>query len=204
MKCDQCEQEATVHETRKVNGKMVERHLCQKCARDKGIDAQPQISVPELLQKYLQHAAEVAKTGAAAGTLAAPAQAGKATSCPACGTGYLEFRQSGLLGCPDCYRAFEQQLAPLLERAHEGGSHHIGKLPKRALTGARQAAAPRDLESLLGGAQERAGRIKTLRKQLEEAIAAEQYERAAKIRDELRRMQELEGGAPEAEGPLTL
>lgn len=207
MKCDQCEQEATVHELRVVHGKKVERHLCERCARDKGIAAQqPQISVPELLQKYLQHAAEAAKPGG--GALAAPPQPGKATACPTCGTGYLEFRQTGLLGCSHCYASFESQLAPLLERAHEGGSHHIGKLPRRALTGAKAAgpSAPRNLESLLGGASQLAGKIAALRKQLDEAVRAEQYERAARLRDELRKLQELEGHTrqpgPES-GPLT-
>lgn len=195
MKCDKCDQEATVHETLKVSGKLVERHLCERCAREKGIAAQPQISVPELLQKYLQHAAEVAKP--VAGALAAPGGAGKATSCPTCGTGYLEFRQTGLLGCLHCYTAFESQLSPLLERAHEGGSHHIGKLPRRALSGAKAAppGAARNLESLVGGASQRASKVATLRKQLDEAVRAEQYERAARIRDELRKMQELEGRA---------
>src|SRR2546421_12866816 len=142
MKCDQCEQEATVHETLRVSGKIVERHLCQRCAREKGIDAQPTISVPELLQKYLQ-AAEGAKGTPSGGALAAPAPPGKAATCPTCGTGYLEFRQTGLLGCSDCYRAFEHQLAPLLERAHEGGSHHTGKLPRRGHAGGRAAIPAR-------------------------------------------------------------
>jgi len=198
MKCDQCDQEATVHELRVVNGKKIETHLCQRCARERGIDAQPTISVPELLHKYLQHAAEAAKPG-----LASPpsVQIGKTTACHVCGTGYLQFRQTGLLGCPHCYVAFEHPLSSLLERAHQGGTHHVGKVPRRALTGAR-AAGPgaQRLEALLGGAAQRAGRLAALRKQLDEAVRAEQYERAARIRDEIRRMQELEGPAPHEGG----
>ena len=57
MKCDQCGQEATVHELRVVNGKKVERHLCEACARKQGIAVQPALSVPELLEKYIQQAA---------------------------------------------------------------------------------------------------------------------------------------------------
>src|SRR5690606_37606014 len=127
MKCDQCGQEATVHELRVVNGKKVERHLCEACARKQGIAVQPALSVPELLEKYIQQAAAASPPVKPAHPTATPA---RANVCPRCGTTYMEFRQTGLLGCADCYRAFEAQLGPLLERAHEGGGYHVGKVPK--------------------------------------------------------------------------
>jgi protein arginine kinase activator len=199
MKCDTCNQEATVHELRVVGGKKVERHLCEKCARDKGVAVQPSFSV-ELIEKNLQHASEGKTAPAAHPPGPAPA---KATSCPACGTTYVEFRQTGLLGCSECYKAFEAQLGPLLERAHEGGTHHVGKLPARALTGARARIAPGgpDPAAILGDAALRAGRLSALRKQLDDAVRAEQYERAATLRDELRRMTELES-SPSLEGQV--
>src|SRR5262249_10323786 len=155
-----------------------------------GIAIQPTISVPELIEKYMQHAAEVAKTESA--KAAEKPGTPKTTACPKCGTTYVEFRQSGLLGCADCYSAFEAQLGPLLERAHEGASHHVGKVPRRALSGGRTGGSRP--EAILGDAAQRAGRITALRKQLDEAVQAEQYERAAALRDELRKMTEL--GAP--------
>lgn len=204
MKCDTCNQEATVHELRVVGGKKVERHLCEKCARDKGVAVQPTISVPELIEKYMQHAMEgkTAPAGAPPGAAGAATPA-KAASCPACGTTYVEFRQTGLLGCSECYKAFESQLGPLLERAHEGGTHHVGKLPARALTGARARIGPGGLDpaAILGDAALRAGRLSALRKQLDDAVRAEQYERAATLRDELRRMTELES-KPSLEGQV--
>lgn len=205
MKCDQCDQEATVHELRVVSGKKVEKHLCERCARKQGIAVQPTISVPELIEKYMQQAAAAAKTPEAV-----PAAPPKVTSCPTCNTGYVEFRQTGLLGCPDCYRAFEVQLGPLLERAHEGGTHHVGKFPRRQISGGTRieaqahAGSPPDPDTVLGGPVQRAGRIAALRKQLDEAVQAEQYERAASIRDELRRLAELEAKLrPGEAGPRT-
>lgn len=195
MKCEQCDSEATVHELRVINGKRVERHLCEKCARNEGIAVQVGMSVPEMIEKMLEQATQ--------GQPTAPAPAGrpkvevaKASVCPTCGATYAEFRQSGLLGCAECYRVFEPQLGPLLERAHEGGTHHVGKVPRRALTGARESAASSGkppAEAVLGGPEQRAGKAAALRKQLDEAVRAEQYERAAAIRDELRRLTELEG-----------
>ena len=190
MKCEQCDSEATVHELRVVGGKRIERHLCEKCAREKGIAIQPGMSVPELIEKMLEQSVEGTKS--AQGQKPRPEPA-KAAACPECGTTYTEFRQSGLLGCPECYKAFEPQLGPLLERAHEGATHHVGKLPKRALTGPRvQVPGKKPAESVLGGPEQRAGRAAALKKQMDEAVRTEQYERAAKIRDELRKLMDLE------------
>ena len=179
MKCDLCDQPATVQELVKIKGKLVERHLCDKCARAKGITVQPTISVPELIEKYMQHALETGKQAAAQ----------KATTCSTCGTTYVEFRQCMLLGCPECYKAFESQIGPLLERAHEGATHHVGKLPRRASS---SADAPR--AAVLGDAALRAGRITALRKQLDDAVRTEQYEQAASLRDQLRQLTELDHG----------
>ena len=102
-----------------------------------------------------------------------PSGAAPACSCEACGLTFAEFRKSGLMGCSACYKAFESQVGPLIERAHEGGTHHIGKIPRRA-----------------GASVERQERITLLRRQLSDAIEAEQYERAADLRDQIRRFEE--------------
>jgi protein arginine kinase activator len=193
MKCDRCENEATVHEVTIRQGKKVERHLCEACAREQGIEVQPQVQLGELLTKYV-----MAHT--AGKTAPAPQGRREGIACPTCRLTFSDFRKTGLLGCPDCYRAFEGKLAPLLERAHGGASHHVGKVPRRALSGARpggRLAAAQD--ELVEAAQERAQRIALLRKQLDEAVAAEQYERAAKIRDDLRRLGRAEGEAASGE-----
>ena len=192
MKCDQCDQEATVHELRVVNGKKVERHLCEKCARKQGISVPTTISVEGLIEQYMQVAAKSADKSKVPEAAKAPEKAPKATACPHCSTTYVEFRQSGLLGCPACYASFESQLGPLLERAHEGGANHVGKLPRRALSGSRTARP----EPAGNDAAARAARITALRSQLDQAVRAEQYEHAARLRDELRRLTELQAHPP--------
>lgn len=155
MKCDRCDNPATVHEVTIEGGKRIEKHLCESCAQKEGLS--PVVSAPlASLAKFI---------------VAQPGQVVRAADpeCPRCGLKWGEFRQHGLLGCPGCYQAFEAQLAPLLERAQEGASEHVGKTPRRAGKGvARQ--------------QE----IKRLRKALADALEAEQYERAAELRDALR------------------
>jgi protein arginine kinase activator len=96
----------------------------------------------------------------------------------------------------------------LLERAHEGATHHVGKSPRRGsvarATQGSQATAPSSptterAAARLGTPEERSRRLVILRKQLADAVAAEQYERAASLRDELRRLsQPGERGGEEA------
>ena len=85
-------------------------------------------------------------------------------SCPDCGIKYMEFRAGGRLGCPQDYRVFSRGLLPVLQRVH-GATRHVGK-----------------------AARQRPGAINRLRlrSQLRDAILHENYEQAARIRDELR------------------
>ena len=167
-KCDRCEQDATVTEVVVKDGKRLERHLCEKCAREAGIAIQS-TPIDKLVSSFLNSQVVVSQSSSGP----SPESAGKkgvANACKSCGLAYAEFKQKGLLGCPECYKAFESQLAPLIERAHQGSTHHVGKTPHRG--------EPDDAHR---------ERLALLRKQLTEAIAAEQYERAALLRDELTR-----------------
>src|SRR5690606_9385731 len=92
-------------------------------------------------------------------------------ACPECGMTFAQFRQSGILGCASCYDAFPEQLSMLIQRAQGGATHHTGKTPRRA-----------------GKSLDRQLERQRLIKQLDAAVDAEQYERAAKIRDLLNTM----------------
>ena len=93
-------------------------------------------------------------------------------TCPVCKLNFVEFRNTGLLGCPADYDIFEKALVPLIERSHEGASHHVGKIPRRL-------DAPRPTSTDL---------VK-LRQELNKAIVQEQYEKAARIRDKIRHLE---------------
>ena len=211
MKCDRCEGEATVHEVTIKNGRRHEKHLCERCAREQGIPITTNTPLTELLSQFvsLQAAAKEAKGQAIAATT---------DMCPACGMTFAVFRQSEKLGCMHCYTAFEGQLGKLLERLHEGATHHVGKTPKRLLAASTlegkavagelkleqpPRAGPKVVVLTAAQVQRRAGNLK---KKLEEAVALEQYEKAAQIRDELLKLQKLlppglPGGAePEGSG----
>jgi protein arginine kinase activator len=180
-KCDHCDNEATVHEVTLRNGVKVEKHLCETCAASQGVAPPSTAPISELIKSYvLTHGV---------GPIPGPPTVGRATTCPTCKTTFNEFRQHGLLGCPDCYRVFEAQLGPLLERAHDGGVKHGGKVPRRllGLVGAPPASPPPRPAVTL---DDRAAVLRKIRKQLESAVASEKYEEAARLRDELKKMGE--------------
>ena len=90
-------------------------------------------------------------------------------TCPRCGATFQDFRETGRLGCPDCYRTFEAPLRDLLRRLH-GSTHHLGERYARAASPQR-------------GAGEQAAE---LREQLRLAVETENFELAAELRDRLR------------------
>ena len=161
-KCDKCDRPATNHSVDVIKGQKIEKHLCDLHAAEEGMTTKAvHTPINELLSNFVKlHSGQ-----------AQPAV--RESTCEECGLSFAEFRESSLLGCPHCYKAFEAQLSPLLERAHEGGTHHVGKVPRRS-----------------GGGEQRQTQLTRMRKRLDEAVEAEDYELAARLRDDIRRMEE--------------
>lgn len=160
MKCDNCGKTATVHLTEIKGGKKFEKHLCEQCAsQGEGIPVKAHTPINELLTNFVMAHSGLQK------------QSG--LSCEQCGITWAEFRQSGLLGCEQDYDVFEKDLTPLIQRAHDGATHHVGKVPARR-GGSRGAPARRSIDAA------------KLRKELARAVEVEDYERAARLRDQLK------------------
>jgi protein arginine kinase activator len=156
---------ATVHLTEITKDGVKTVHLCEHCAEQKGIPAVTKIDLSDVLAGFL--------SSPAAKELAQLSQ----VSCPVCGMSYLEFRASGRLGCATDYTVFSEGLLPLLERIH-GASQHTGKAP-RTVVKAPDPGKPLD----------------ALKAELKKAIADENYERAAELRDQIKEFSEREDGA---------
>ncbi len=162
MVCDNCrERDAVVHLTQVVEGAVTQVHLCEKCAADKGVETT--VAAPKTpLTSLLQTVQQQLVTGAS-----------DQTRCVFCQGTYKDFRASGRLGCARCYSAFEPQLRDLLQRVH-GATRHTG----------RQYAPPAPDQL------QRASTVLELREQLRRAIELEQFEQAAKLRDQLKEVAE--------------
>ncbi len=188
MRCERCEREATIHEVIIHQGKKRERHLCETCARQAGLSSDPHMPIAQLITGFMLGP----QTASTAAHAAAPVPVPKVTTqCAGCGMAYATFKETGLLGCPACYDAFTDRIGPLIERAHEGACHHVGKFPRRALRDCRSLGDRDRMEVLLGGVREREERLESLRKALAKAVRDEDYERAATLRDELNRVSDL-------------
>lgn len=160
MKCENCNKTATVHLTEIKGGKKYEKHLCEQCAAAaEGIPVKSHMPINELLTNFVMaHSGLPAKE--------------QSLTCDQCGMTWAEFRQNGLLGCANDYNAFEKELTPLLARAHDGATHHVGKQPTRR--GGSGVPMKRQVD------------LARLRKELQKAVEAEDYERAARLRDQIK------------------
>jgi protein arginine kinase activator len=162
MLCQLCKtRPARVHYTEIVNQNMVAMNLCLECAEEKGVDVQKAGSygLGDLVAGLIDTAAD------------SEAERISRVRCSACGFEYSDFKKIGRLGCPECYDAFEAQLVPVLRHVH-GSTQHAGK--KVAVRGERARLRER---------------VAALREDLSLAVRAEDYERAAAIRDEIRSLE---------------
>lgn len=170
MLCDKCQQNpASVFITKMVNDQKTEYKLCLECAKKEQLfpgSIEGPVSVDSLLKGFF---------GASQATL--PESENAAAACPACGMTLGKLAEKGRFGCSECYNAFGDTALKTIKRIH-GRKRHIGKMPKRT-----------------SGALSMKRKLKDLRTELEEHVIREEYEEAAKLRDEIRAL-EKELAAP--------
>ncbi len=161
MLCDECKiRPASIHITKINNNKKVERHLCEECAEKLG-------EMKVAFQKNIS----VNDFLKGMFNLDFISDKPQNVSCPNCGMTYDDFSRGGKIGCSVCYQTFYHQLEPLIRRIH-GTCSHTGKVPKRA-----------------GGSLALKQKLKQLRHQLDQLVGREEYEKAAKVRDEIRALE---------------
>lgn len=162
MMCEQCQtRQATVHFTKIVGGEKSEYHLCEQCAKEKGTvfaKAAQAFDFNHLLSGLLNMESSPGIAAPQPGT----------QRCDVCGLSYNQFTQTGRFGCPNCYDSFATRLEPLLRRIQNNGQH-TGKVPGKA-----------------GEQVKRKKTLDHLRIELQQAVAAEQFEQAAELRDKIR------------------
>ncbi len=162
-KCGRCAKPAIMHITELKSGDVQVLHLCESCAQEflsGGGNAESLDESDSLVDKLSDSVAD------------ARLQELDKLVCPNCGITFREFRAQGRLGCPHDYIAFEKELMPLLENIH-GETQHTGKFPKRAPDSSR-----------------RQYQLIKLRSDLRAAVEDEDYETAARLRDEIQTLEE--------------
>ena len=167
MLCQNCgKNEATTHIKQIINGDMAESHLCSDCASHLGYS--------DMFSGFGLNLSEL--FGGFLGDMMPTLSAGNSQRCPKCGTSFDEIARSGKVGCADCYRTFYDKLLPSIQRIH-GKIKHSGKTV---------ATAPEQQKS-----ETTEEKIAKLKSAMNDAVAKQDFENAAKIRDEIKA---LEGG----------
>ena len=162
MLCEECgKNQATVSITVSAGGEVTTRRLCPECMKKMQFSL-----VNGDIQGFLSSVLSVLGSG--------QKREESGAVCSGCGLSYADFERTGRLGCAQCYRDFSDQLKPLLQRIH-GRTQHAGRRP------AAYTPSPED---------ERAALASELRQKMDEAVASENFEDAAKYRDELRKLNE--------------
>lgn len=161
MKCDVCDNEATVFLTQIINGQMTTVNLCESCAKAKGVTDETGFGLAEAFVG----APQIATAKVAAGH--------EDVTCPACGFTQAQLKKIGRMGCPECYTTFREGLDNLLKAMHKG-TKHVGKIPQRL------TAESQKLKSL-----------SQLREELDAAVREERYEDAARLKSDIEKIETL-------------
>lgn len=166
MTCQNCgNNEAEFHYNSNINGDIKALHLCSECASK--LSGENQAIFPQV--DYL-HSILADLLGASRQKVS------DARQCPLCHATENSIMRTGKVGCAQCYDTFIDLLTPYIKRIH-GNTTHSGKAPSSA------------------GPEIRLRReIERLRRELEAAVEAEEYENAAVLRDKIKK---AEGGAPD-------
>lgn len=197
MQCDVCKQKkATVFLTQIVKGEMQKVNVCEGCAKDNGITDPMGFLLAETLKDMgLTHGEKIETQP-------------QERTCPACGMPQTTFRKTGRLGCAKCYQTFGEGLDNLLKAMHKD-IRHKGKVPAGrtraepeppvtpAAVVPAAAAVPLPPVPQPPPPPKKTAPVKSLESRLYEmkaamdtAIAQENFEDAARLRDEIRRLQE--------------
>lgn len=134
--------------------------FCESCAAEEGVMDLSGFGLAE----------SVMAAGSATESVGAAGESGEA--CPGCGFTRSKFQQTGRLGCSQCYLTFSDEILSRLGPMHRG-LRHFGKHPEGYEGDAFS-------DRLLTECKER----------LAEAVSAENYEEAARVRDEIRQLEE--------------
>ena len=167
MLCSVCNKNpATIHIQEIVNGVKKTIHVCQSCAVAKGLNVPvPEgINVTEFLHNIISDSSISTPQNSVIDQKPI-----YIFTCPNCGWDSEQMKKIGRLGCPECYHSLRDKLVQSLSVMHRG-TLHSGKIPP-SVAGERNVLMANLLK---------------LQKKLEKHIKNEEYEEAAKIRDELK------------------
>ena len=169
MICPYCKKhEATIHYTEVINSQVKKIHICEECAKKKGINAELPFSFSDVFSALSKGLEQISVSQAAS-----PENTPEQVECPECSMQLQELLKQGRMGCAHCYDTFEDILKDILQNVQKSPSH-IGKTPKKFI---RSPDVKR--------------RLAQREKALKQAVNEERYEDCVVLRDEIRKLKDV-------------
>ena len=180
MLCDECGKNPAVFSVTIASGGGVSnRHLCAECMKKMESNL-TQGNIHSFLSSIM--------------SMLSPSQKeSDQLTCTHCGLSYRDFERTGKLGCAGCYKSFQKELQPMLQRIH-GSSQHVGRTPAHSHNAPADVQTPAE-ELVPSPLEVKQQRMEELKQKMEEAVAVENFEAAAQYRDEMRALLQ-EAGEP--------
>jgi protein arginine kinase activator len=179
MLCDNCGKNEVEVLIRQAIGEEVKHlNLCRQCAEKMGFISPviPSITISFSIGESAPRQRKVRKT-----QTKKREQPFESMCCPTCGSDFQSFRETGILGCPDCYESFRVPLGIFLHKTQGAESHWVASDAFREI--GVTAGATNCRTDTVTETEETRGNISRLKLELSEAISREDYERAAQLRD---------------------
>lgn len=179
MLCQACgKNPATTHVKTIINGELTEYSLCADCAQKMGYgNLFPGfgMNVGSLLSSFF-------------GPQISSSPSLEVQRCPGCGSSFEDIARAGRVGCAECYHTFYDRLLPSIQKIH-GNTKHCGKHP----SGSMLKVKPEEGLQVMIENKVPSGEtlLEEKRRLMKEAVEAQNFEEAAKLRDEIK---ELERG----------
>lgn len=184
MLCQNCgENEANVRYTQIINGVKKEMALCEKCSKELGI-TNMNFNMPINLSSFLGEF-----FGDTGNSVLPGFTKTEELICDQCGMTYDDFINTGKFGCSNCYDTFGDRINPILKNL-QGAEHHVGRKSKVTKTELNKLDIEKKNETKQQ--EKQVSKIDTLKENLKIAIKEERYEDAAKIRDEIKKIENEE------------
>ena len=176
MKCDNCgKNNANVRYLRNINGVKQEMNLCEECSKKLGIT--DSFNMPIDFSSFWGGFFEDFENS----DLMQLMEPNHPIKCKGCNLSFEDIINTGKFGCPECYNTFETQIDSLLNKLH-GSNRHIGRLGKANKVKVEDDGVPKEENTNLS-------KIEELKKSLKQLIKEEKYEEAAKVRDEIKKLE---------------
>ncbi|MDR1133052.1 MAG: UvrB/UvrC motif-containing protein [Synergistaceae bacterium] len=178
MLCDNCgKNEVEVLIRQVIDEEVKHLNLCRSCAEKMGFISPvlPSITISFSIGESAPRQRKVRKT-----QTRRREQPFESTCCPTCGSDFASFRETGILGCPDCYESFRVPLGIFLHKTQGAESHWVASDAFREIG---VTSGETNHRAAVAETEETKGNIARLKLELNEAISREDYERAAQLRD---------------------